>query len=169
MPRRRPFLKHKLRLYFDENCPEAVIDHFLRNRRWKKRVSVTSATMRNNIGRDDHFHFTYCLRNGYALVTLDRGFVNDTAHPFQNGSMRGIIVIRASSADIRQIVDILSGLLSLLTSLPLPKVFASEAKFVAGRDTVLMRGRDLETKEIKEMQVVVGRTEIGEILAFFSF
>jgi predicted nuclease of predicted toxin-antitoxin system len=166
---RRPFLKQKPLLYFDENFPEAVVSHFALTSYWKSKVKVTSASERGTIGRPDKFHYTYCQKRKYTLVTLDRDFDNDKEYPFTSGNMPGIIIIRANSSEVRQIIDILGRILTFLMSIPLPRSFLLETKFIAGRDNVQMRGRNAATKEIRSLQVRVGVTTIREICEFFDF
>jgi predicted nuclease of predicted toxin-antitoxin system len=90
------FIKHKPRLYFDENFPVEAIDHF-RSPYWKKRLWITSAGEQGHQGQSDRFHYSYCQRHGYTLVTLDDDFNDDRLYPFTHGKMPGIIIIKAKS------------------------------------------------------------------------
>lgn len=166
---KRPFLKHKLSLYFDENIPDRVAEHFRMTPAWSKKVKVVTARGLGASGRSDKFHYNYCQRHKYALVTLDLDFDNDSHYPFTFGKMPGIIMVKASSDNVARIIDILSRTLDWLTRLPLPKAFLAESKLVAGRDGVMMRGRDFATKEIKSFHVVAGVTRTIEIRDFFGF
>lgn len=165
----RPFLKQKLLLYFDENFPDAVVSHFASARRWKMKIKITSAYDSGTLGQPDRFHYTYCQKRRNTLVTLDRDFDNDQQFPFTSGNMPGIIVIRANSSEVSQIIDILTRILTFLMRIPLPRSFLLETKFLAGRDNVVMRGRDATTKEIKSLQVKAGVTTVREIREFFDF
>jgi hypothetical protein len=79
------------------------------------------------------------------------------------------IMIRASSAEVLRIVDVLSRLLEFVLALPFPKAFLMETKFLATRDSVIMRGRDTRTKEIKTLYVTAGKTSSQKIRKFFSY
>jgi hypothetical protein len=70
---RLPYLKHKPRLYFDENFPPEISSHFCRPY-WKKKLYVTSAAQKRHCGKADIFHHNYCTKLGYTLVTLDLDF-----------------------------------------------------------------------------------------------
>jgi predicted nuclease of predicted toxin-antitoxin system len=166
---KRPFLKQKLALYFDENVPAAVVFYFSRDRFWKKKVRVASAHNAGTVGHPDVSHHAHCQRHRYTLVTLDRDFDDDQRFPFTNGKSAGIIMIEASSAEVDAIVDILSRVLRFLVSLPFPKSFLLETKFIAGRDNVVIRGRNASTKEVKAISVTAGATTIQEIREFFNF
>jgi predicted nuclease of predicted toxin-antitoxin system len=169
MSNKRPFLKQKLSLYFDENITDPVVNYFQSAPAWKKKVRVTSARALRMDGRPDRFQYDFCKNNNYTLITLDLDFDDDKRYPFTFGKMTGIIMIKASSADVARIVDILGRALIFVTGLPLPRAFLTETKFVAGRDGVMMRGRDASTKEIKTLHVVAGATLKREIREFFSF
>jgi predicted nuclease of predicted toxin-antitoxin system len=166
---KRPFLKHKLLLYFDENIPDRVAGHFRIAPAWSKKVKIITARELGTDGQSDKFHYNYCLRHKYTLVTLDLDFNNDKYYPFTSGKMPGIIMVKASSADAARIIDIVSRTLDWLTRLPLPRAFLAESKVIAGRDGATMRGRDFATKEIKSFHVVAGVTRLIEIREFFSF
>ena len=146
-----------------------MIGHFAESAYWKKKVKVTSALKWGTLGQPDSFHYKFCKKHSFTLVTLDRDFDNDQDYPFTAGQMPGIIMLRANSCDVRQIQDILTRVLRFLTWIPFPRSFLTETKFVAGRDNVLMRGRDARTKEIKALQVKAGATTMREIRAFFHW
>jgi len=169
MFRKRPFLKQKVSLYFDENIPDRVVSHFRLAAAWSKKIKIATAKELGLNGRSDRFHYDYCQKHQHTLVSLDLDFDDDEKYPFRNGKMSGIIMIKASSADIARIIDILSRALTFITWLPLPRAFLAETKFVAGRDGVTMRGRDADTHEIKSIHVVAGVTSTKEIRDFFSF
>jgi predicted nuclease of predicted toxin-antitoxin system len=98
MRSKRPFLKHKLSLYFDENIPDRVVRYFRSGPSWRKKVKITSARELGLGGRSDRFHYDCCQRHKHTLVTLDLDFDNDKIFPFTFGRMPGIIMIKASIA-----------------------------------------------------------------------
>ena len=82
MPRKkRYYTKGKLSLYFDEDFPQELIDHFKRIRAWKKKVRILSVSDKKNYGKDDKYQFNHCKKNGLTLVTLDKGFMDDKKYP----------------------------------------------------------------------------------------
>src|ERR1039457_4170988 len=166
---RRPFLKQKPVLYFDENFPVPVLDHFRKGSRWKKKVKVLSAIDLSNEGKSDEFHFAYSTRNGYTLVTFDEDFNDDAAYPFANGSMPGVVMVKETKGNVQKTADVLSGLLDFVLTTPFPKAFLSESKFTISREGCVMRGRDVRTKEVKSLHIISGRTRVGEVRAYFSY
>jgi len=166
---KRPYLKQKPRLYFDENFPERVISHFSTHRYWKKKIKAISSITEGNSGRSDRFHYLYSQRHGYTLVTLDYDFNNDCLFPFTNGHMPGIIIVCASSSNVRQIIDVPARLLAFLLMLPLPNAFLTETKFIGTRHGATIRGRDASTREIKCLRVRAGQTTTRDVRQFFSF
>jgi len=123
----RPFLKQKVLLYFDENFPGAVISQFASASRWKKKFKVTGASECSTLGQPDSSHYTFCQKHKYTLVALDRDFDNDQQYPFTFGMMPGIIMIRASSSEVDQIIDILTRVLTFLIWMPLPRAFLRQS------------------------------------------
>ena len=166
---RRPYLKQKPSLYFDENFPAPVLDHFRKGSRWKKKVKVLSAAELGNKGQSDEFQFAYCMRNGYTLVTFDEDFNDDTAYPFANGNMHGVVVVKDTKRSTDRSKVVLSNLLEFVLTTPFPKAFLLETKFIISGEGCVMRGRDAETKEIKSMQIVAGRTRMSEVRKYFSY
>jgi hypothetical protein len=69
--RRARYLKQKPVLYFDENVPTQVIEHFRKTSRWRKKVKVLSAVDVGNKGQSDEFHFQYCSQRECTLVSFD--------------------------------------------------------------------------------------------------
>lgn len=161
------FVKHKPRLYFDENFPVEAIEHF-RTPHWKKRLWITSADEQGHRGQSDRFHCSYCQRHGYTLVTLDDDFNDDRLYPFTHGKMPGIIIIKAKSADVVRIANMLVTLLSFLLRLPFPKGFLAETKFIVAQNGVVMRGRHSRTRQVKTLQVLA-MTTTREVRAFFGY
>jgi hypothetical protein len=86
------FVKHKPRLYFDENFPVEAIEHF-RTPHWKKRLWITSADEQGHRGQSDRFHCSYCQRHGYTLVTLDDDFNDDRLYPFTHGKLGTLVFL----------------------------------------------------------------------------
>jgi hypothetical protein len=82
--------------------------------------------------------------------------------------MAGIIMVKASSAEVEGIIYALAQLLDFLMTLPFPRAFLEDTKFVVARDRVTMRGRDATTREIKTLHVRAG-TPRQEIREFFSY
>jgi predicted nuclease of predicted toxin-antitoxin system len=166
---RRPFLKHKLALYFDENLPRAVIDYFRTQSYWKKKVRVVSAVEEGFSGHDDDFHFGYCSRNKFVLVTRDGDFCNDRKYPFRFGENSGIVTVRATKSDIQGMIRSLRAFLGFVLQMPFPKAFVAETKFILSGEGCVMRGRDGETREIKTLYIEAGKTTVGEIREHFSW
>jgi predicted nuclease of predicted toxin-antitoxin system len=169
MRSKRPFLKHKFSLYFDENIPDRVVRYFRSGPSWWKKVKITSARELGLGGRSDSFHYDYCQRHKHTLVTRDLDFDNDKIFPFTFGRMPGIIMIKASSDDVARIIDILGRALTFVTWLPLPRAFLAETNLWPAVDGVTMRGPDSETHEIKSLHAIAGVTLTREIREFFSF
>jgi predicted nuclease of predicted toxin-antitoxin system len=169
---KRPFLKQKLHLYFDENFPEEVASYFVNCLQLKKKLTATSARICGNRGRTDEFHYNFCQSKGYTLVTRDTDFNNDHDYPFTSDGGKpipGIIIIRATQ--VLPVARILSRLVFFLMQMPLPRDLLLETKFVAGQDTVLMRRKDVVSKEIKSLQIQARTaisTTISEIHKFFN-
>lgn len=166
---RRPFLKQKPVLYFDENFPDLVLRHLRKGSRWKKKIKVLSAIDQGNKGKADEFHSAYCTRNGYTLVTFDTDFNDDTAFPFANGTMPGIVIVKEARGDTQTIVRLLTNLLEFVLTTPFPKSFLTESKFTVSGEGCVMRGKDTRTKQIKSIQIIAGKTTVGEVREYFSY
>ncbi len=163
-----PFTKQKLVLYFDENCPALVIDHFKTSSYWKKKIKVVSAIELGNKGRDDKFHFDYCNRKAYVLVSLDNDFADDTRYPFSFGKMAGVIIVKASKGDLRRFIIVLSRLLTFVHHFLFPKDLLRETKFVCSEEGVVMRGRVIGTKEISSLYIG-RRTNVQAVREHFNY
>ncbi len=161
------FVKHKPRLYFDENFPAEAIEHF-RSPHWKSRVWTTSAAEQGHRGQSDRFHYSHCQQHGYTLVTLDDDFNDDRLYRFSHDKMPGIIIIKGKSADVVRIANMLVTLLSFLLRLPFPKGFLTETKFIVAQDGVVMRGRHSVTRQVKTLRVFAGTTT-GAVRTFFGY
>jgi hypothetical protein len=98
-----------------------------------------------------------------------RLILEDRLYPFTFGRMTGIIIIRAHSSEWTRIIDVLSRLMEFIVSLPFPRAFQLETKCVAACDSVIIRGRDTRTLEVKTLHVVAGRTTHRQIRQFLSF
>lgn len=59
-------------------------------------------------------------------------------------------------------------LLDFVLLTPLPKSFMQESKFVISREGCVMRGRDVETKEIKSLHIGSRKTRLGDVWKHFS-
>src|SRR5260221_6493844 len=105
---RRLYLKQKPILYFDENVPPSIVDHFRKGSGWKKKIKVLSAVELGNQGQSDDFHFGYCSREGYTLVSFDTDFNDDTAYPFSNGKMHGVITVKETKSNASRSIGVLS-------------------------------------------------------------
>jgi predicted nuclease of predicted toxin-antitoxin system len=88
--RRRPF--GRVRLYADEDIHEAIV-LFLR----ENKVNVTSARELGYSGRDDRFQFAEAGRQGRALLTGDRGFLDNRRFPL--GGSHCVIVLDLAQDD----------------------------------------------------------------------
>ena len=82
--------------------------------------------------------------------------------------MPGIIIIKAKSADVVRIANMLVTLLSFLLRLPFPKGFLAETKFIVEQNGVVMRGRHSRTRQVKTFRVLA-RTTTREVRAFFGY
>jgi len=166
--KRRPFLKQKPILYFDENFPVRLLNHFRKGSRWKKKIKVLSAIDLGNNGKSDDFHFAYCAQNGYTLVTFDEDFNNDTVYPFGNGTMHGVIMVKESRGNVDKVERLLASFFDFIQTTPYPKLFLMESKFMVSGKGCVMKGRDVKTKEVKSIHIVAGRTRVGEVWKHFS-
>jgi hypothetical protein len=166
--RRQRYLKQKPILYFDENIPATIIDHFRGSSWWKKKIKVLSAVELGNQGQSDDFHFQYCSRLGYTLVSFDIDFNDDAAFPFSNGKMHGVIMLKGTKNSSTYTKNHLSALLDFVLNTPLPKSFLLESKFITSSEGCVMRGRDVKTKEIKSLHIASGKTRLGDVWRHFS-
>jgi hypothetical protein len=166
--RRRPYLKQKPILYFDENFPALALEHFRKGSRWKKKVKVLSAIDMGNKGKSDEFHFA-CARNGYTLVTFDEDFNDDAAYPFGNGTMHGVIMVKETKGNVQNTERVLANLLDFIQTTPYPKAFLAESKFVVSGEGCVMRGKDVRTRQVKSFHIVAGRTRVGDVWKYFSY
>jgi predicted nuclease of predicted toxin-antitoxin system len=166
---KRPFLKQKLTLYFDENFPSAVTSHFRSRSYWRKKVKILSAAEEGKLGQDDGSQFGFCSRNGYILVTRDSDFCDDKQYPFGFGQNPGIVIVRATRSEVHQIISSLSAFLDFVLQLPFPRSFVAEAKFILSGEGCIMRGRDGQTREIKSLYIEAGKTRMVEVRAHFSW
>lgn len=167
--KRRPYLKQKPILYFDENVPASIVDHFRKGSRWKKKIKVFSAVELGNSGQSDEAHFRYCSRQNYTLVSFDTDFNDDTAYPFSNGNMHGVIMVKETKNNVSRSIGVLSTLLDFVLATPFPKSFMLESKFVASGEGCVLRGRDAETKEVKSMHIEAGKTRMSDVRSHFSY
>jgi hypothetical protein len=82
--------------------------------------------------------------------------------------MPGIIIVKAKSADVVRIANVLVTSLSFLLRLPFPKSFLTETKLIVAQDGVVMRGRHSVTRQVKTLRVLAGTTT-REVRAFFGY
>ncbi len=73
---RRPYLRQKIDLYFDENFPREVIDELKRAKHWTRKCRFYSVYDFGNGNKDDAFQFGFCKKKRFTLVTLDDDFFN---------------------------------------------------------------------------------------------
>jgi predicted nuclease of predicted toxin-antitoxin system len=171
MVMKRHFLKQKLHLYFDENFPEELTSYFVNYTKFKKKLTATSARICGNLGRTDEFHYRFCQSRGYILVTLDTDFKSDHAYPleFNRKPIHGIIIILATN--VLPTARIFSRLIFFILYSPRPCDILFGAKFIAGQDSLLIRKKDVMSKEIKSLQIqsrTTISTTISEIRNFFN-
>lgn len=159
-------MKQKVELYFDENFPAEVIESIKTERKWTKRFRILSARDFGNSGRDDRFHFNFCRRKGFTLVTLDDDFMNDRKYPITDTP--GIIRIVAGKNQINKIHAELWNLLAALKHFPLPRLFVGNTKFQIGEQEWIIRGADAKSKEVKQFRLA-GSYKVSEIMKFFGF
>jgi len=146
-----PFLKQKLFLYFDENFPKEIVESIMQDKYWKKICHTTSALREGNLGKDDSFHYFYCKKKRFTLITLDSDFMDDKEFPISN--IFGIIRIDSPQSDINRIHYLLNTILSFLYSIPRPRGFVGDTKFEVSSRGCLVRGKDAVTREIKSMLI----------------
>jgi len=163
---KRPYLRQKINLYFDENFPIEIIEEFPKDRRFRKRIKISSAYELKQIHQSDDFHFTFCKQKGYVLVTLDADFMDDNKYPFSH--IPGIIRIVANKNEISTIRGCLAMLLDFLPYFPRPKQFMGDSKFQVSLEGCVMRGRDTSSGEIKTVTIKHGDT-VNEIGRKFSY
>lgn len=164
---RRPYLNHKINLYFDENFPRVVIDELKCSTRWRSKCRFFSVYDFGNENKDDTFQFGFCKQKGYTLVTLDDDFFNDTLYPF-NG-FPGIVKIVTRGNDLDSIRYCLDVMLDFLTKFPFPKFFLIDTKLKISQEGAMIRGRDAKTKEIKTCPLVFLETTVGDVLTEFHY
>ncbi len=164
--KKNPYLKQKLKLYFDENFPKEIIDVLKEHTYWKKKCKVCSAYEAGLISKDDEVHYEYCKKSKLTLVTLDKHFMDDSKYPISN--IPGVIRVSAKNNDSADILKTLKVLLDFLTSFPLPRAFIGDSKIEVGPDGCIIKGRDALSREIKTMKVKPGDT-IDQVRDVFHF
>lgn len=152
----RPFLKHKLRLYFDENFPMRILLELKNERKWRSKCHIISALDRGNRGRDDGFHYNFCKLNKLTLVTLDADFMDDNRYPILD--MSGVILINAGSNNIEKIRLSLLIFLDFILAMPYPKIIIGDGKFQISPEGVNGRCRHAQTREIIRFDIENGDT-----------
>ena len=129
---------------------------------------MTSAVDEGHCGKSDLFHYTHCKTQNYTLVTLDFDFNNDKLYPFTQGSIAGVIIVRANASDAVTIANSLVRLLQFLLQFPYPRTFLGDTKFLVASDAVTMRGRHAQTREIKTIRVTA-TTTMWDVWQFFGY
>jgi hypothetical protein len=125
---------------------------------------VLTAVEMGNSGKDDRFQFDYCSRNKYILVTSDADFDDDNLYPFSFGENAGIVIVRSKAR-----VQSITSFLNFVLAMRYPKQFFYETKFVLSNEGCVMRGRDARTREVNSLQIVAGKTTVGEVTEQFSW
>lgn len=163
---RRPYLKHKMRLFFDENIPVSLVNRLKTNNFWKEKCRLISSSDQNFEGRDDNFIFNYCKNNFHSIVTLDKGFMNDRKYPF--GKMPGIILVVAKKNEVNKIENVLTFLLQFLSTVYLPRIFLGDTKIQASENYALFKGKDYISGKIKSIKI--GQKDaLADVLIKFSY
>ena len=152
--RRRPYLKQKFRLYLDANFPQDIVRELRTNSNWRRRCKTYSAYNPSFAKRDDSFHFEYCRKHNFVLVTLDKHFMDDIKYPFSQ--IPGIIRVAPKKNDPVTILAALQQLVDFLSHFPFPRSFMGDTKFEVTSSGCLIRGRDAITREIKSVTVRPG-------------
>jgi len=164
--RKRVYTSQKLFFYFDENFPKKIISSLKLDKSFSKKFGIKSA-MDGNIGKDDSFHFQFCRKHNYMLVTLDDDFMNDNKYPFNK--IPGIIVISSLGNNTEKIKNSLRMVSYFLSFFPFPRIFAGDSKFQVSSTKCIMRGRDSKTGEIKTYVINPKDTvyEVGKKFGYF--
>lgn len=92
----------------------------------------------------------------------------DVIH-FRYGENAGIIIIKATRSDIGKMVQSLNAVLRFVLAMPFPKAFVKETKFIISGEGCVMRGRDGQTREVKNLFIEAGKTTVGEVRTYFSW
>ena len=159
-------VKQKIRLYFDENFPMGTVNYLKSDKNWKKKCKIISAHDEGNLGKKDGFHFNYCKKKDFVLVTLDSDFMDDTKFPIMK--IPGIIRIASNKQDQDDILNNLAILISFLSNIPFPRFFMGDTKFQVSKEGCIIRGRDSSTREIKSLPISKG-TSAREVMKEFSY
>lgn len=164
--KKNTFVKQKISLYFDENFPKEIIKEIRQSKSWKKDCRIYSAFELGNSKKDDKYHFQYCKKNKFTLVTLDDDFMNDKKYPF--GKMSGIIRVVSKKNDLNTIRYCLTVIIDFLSGVPYPTTIIGDSKFQISSEGCIMRGRHPYTGEIKTVPLKYGDT-IAKIAREFGY
>ena len=164
---KRPFFKQKPILYFDENFPFSTVTILKENGRITKHFKIYSAYDFGNQGKDDEFQYSFSKKRGFALVTLDKDFMDDKKFPIQN--IPGIIYIVAGKKQLSNIQKCLLILINFIPHFPRPKSFMGDGKFQVSLTSCTVRARDAKTREIKTIKINRGDTVSKIAKAFHYF
>jgi predicted nuclease of predicted toxin-antitoxin system len=168
LPRnKRPYLRQKPILYFDQNFPRPIIQALRADKRFRKIYKICSVYDLGNEHKDDKFQYDFCKRKGFVLVTLDHDFMDDKKYPIQR--IPGIILIVLGRKQLSKIKICLGILTDFLSRVPLPKAFMGDGKFQMSLEGCVLRARDAETREIKTMTIQPGDTiyKVGKKFNYF--
>jgi predicted nuclease of predicted toxin-antitoxin system len=154
--RKALYTKQKIKLYFDENFPLEIIEYLKTNKNWKKMSKIFSFYDEDNSGKSDEFHFNYCKKRKFVLVTLDGDFMDDSRFPIMK--IPGIVRIVANKQDRMGILENLATLIYFLSNVPYPRYFMGDTKFQISKEGCIVRGRDASASEIKTMSISEGMT-----------
>jgi predicted nuclease of predicted toxin-antitoxin system len=149
-------LKQKINFYFDENFPQGIVSQ-LKNDKWfRKKCRIVSVFDKDTKRQGDQFHFDYCKKKDYALVTLDGDFWNDFKYPLRR--IPGVIVLTCDGKNLADVKGLIEIFVSFFSSFPRPKYFIGDSKFKVSKRGCLMKGRDSITREIKSFFIRPGNS-----------
>lgn len=165
--RRQTFFKQKLPLYFDHNFPRNVVDYMRSVRRLARLFRMRSAAELGLGSREDPFHFNYCGRNSYVLVTLDGDFMDDRKYPL--AKQPGVIYVVAGRNDVAVIAGCLITVAQFLARFPFPRAFVAQSKFKVSGEQCIMRGLHAKSGQVKTETITYGDTTVREIAGSFGY
>lgn len=168
MEKKSYYFKQKINLYFDENFPQEVVNQ-LKNDKWfGKKCKIFSVFDEQTRGREDKFHFDYCKKKGFTLVTLDAGFWNDSKYPF--GTIPGVIILTCDGKKLTEVKELIEVFVSFFSMFPYPKYFIGDSKFRVSEKGCLMKGRDSITRKIKSFLIQPGNSvrKVGKKFSWFD-
>jgi predicted nuclease of predicted toxin-antitoxin system len=168
MKKKKYYFGQKINLYFDENFPQEIINQ-LKNDKWfGKKCKITSVFDEETTRKGDSFHFSYCKKKNYTLVTLDADFWNDSKYPF--GKIPGIVILTCDSKNFSKVSELVEIFISFFSMFPHPKYFIGDSKFQISNKGCLMKGRDSVTGEVKRFLIQPGDSmyKVGKEFGWFD-